>query len=99
VIEEFLGRAMFGGQRAVNLIVTNVRASATTLYTFGAPMREVRPYVPLCAGHRIGIAVVVRRRARVGPRRRPHDTPDLAILVEGVRGLVRGAPSRRATAA
>jgi WS/DGAT/MGAT family acyltransferase len=103
VIGEFLGRAMFGGQRAFNLTITNVRASATTLYAFGAPMREVRPYVPLFAGHRLGIAVVSYAGGLVfGLGADRTNTPDLAILVEGIRAsfdeLRDAARSRRTRA-
>jgi len=37
---------MFGGRRVFNLTITNVRASETPLFAFGAPLREVLPYVP-----------------------------------------------------
>jgi diacylglycerol O-acyltransferase / wax synthase len=85
VLGQLLGRAMFGGQRVFNLTITNVRASDTPLYGFGARLREVLPYVPLFAGHSIGIAVVSYAGTVVfGLGVDRTSTPDLAILTEGV---------------
>ena len=102
LLGELLGRAMFGGQRVFNLTITNVRASATTLYAFGAPLREVLPYVPLFAGHRIGIAVVSYAGGLAfGLGADRTNTPDLAVLAEGIQEsfyeLRRAARPRRRT--
>ena len=68
-----------------NLTITNVRASATRLYAFGAPLREVLPYVPLFSGHAVGIAVVSYAGGLVfGLGADRTSTPDLATLAEGV---------------
>jgi len=85
LLGELLGRAMFGGQRVFNLTITNVRGSDTPLYVFGAPLREVLPYVPLFAGHSVGIAVVsYAGRVVFGLGVDRTLTPDLAILADGV---------------
>jgi WS/DGAT/MGAT family acyltransferase len=44
--------------RLFNLTITNVPGPPRTLYSFGAPMREVLPLVPVFAHHAVGIAVV-----------------------------------------
>jgi WS/DGAT/MGAT family acyltransferase len=86
IVGEVLGRAMFGGDRVFNLTITNVRASDTPLYAFGARLREVLPYVPLFSGHRVGIAVVSYAGEVVfGLGADRTSTPDLAILAEGIR--------------
>ena len=100
LLGELLGRAMFGGQRVFNLTITNVRASPTTLYAFGAPLGEVLPYVPLFAGHRIGIAVVSYAGGLAfGLGADRTNTPDLAILADGIQDafdeLRRAARPRR----
>jgi WS/DGAT/MGAT family acyltransferase len=85
VLGELLGRAMFGGERVFNLTITNVRASETPLYAFGARLREVLPYVPLFSGHRVGIAVVSYAGGLVfGLGSDRTSTPDLAVLADGV---------------
>jgi hypothetical protein len=85
LLGRLLGRAMFGGDRVFNLTITNVRASATPLYAFGARLREVLPYVPLFSGHRVGIAVVSYAGSLVfGLGVDRTSTPDLATLAEGI---------------
>jgi WS/DGAT/MGAT family acyltransferase len=85
LLGELLGRAMFGGDRVFNLTITNVRASATPLYAFGARLREILPYVPLFSGHSVGIAVVsYAGGVVVGLGVDRTSTPDLATLAEGV---------------
>jgi WS/DGAT/MGAT family acyltransferase len=85
LVGELLGRAMFGGQRVFNLTITNVRASDTPLYAFGAPLREVLPYVPLFATHSVGIAVVSYAGGLVfGLGADRTCTPDLATLTTGL---------------
>ena len=85
VLGEVLGRAMFGGTRVFNLTITNVRSSDAPLYAFGARLREVLPYVPLFAGHLVGIAVVsYAGRVVFGLGVDRTGTPDLAVLADGV---------------
>jgi WS/DGAT/MGAT family acyltransferase len=104
VLGELLGRAMFGGQRVFNLTITNVRGSDTPLYVFGARLRSVLPYVPLFAGHSVGIAVVSYAGEVVfGLGVDRTSTPDVATLAEGVRASFDelrklAAPRRRAHA-
>jgi diacylglycerol O-acyltransferase len=86
ILGELLGRAMFGGERVFNLTITNVRASDTPLYAFGARLREVLPYVPLFTGHRVGIAVVSYAGSVVfGLGSDRTSTPDLDVLADGIR--------------
>jgi diacylglycerol O-acyltransferase len=100
IVGELLGRAMFGGQRVFNLTITNVRGSSAPLYAFGTPLREVLPYVPLFAGHRVGIAVVSYAGGLVfGLGADRTSMPDLPVLAEGVESafaeLRRAARPRR----
>ena len=68
-----------------SISITNVQASPTTLYAFGAPLCEVLPYVPLFAGHRIGIAVVSYAGGLAfGLCADRTNTTDLAVLADGI---------------
>ena len=85
ILGEVLGKAMFGGDRVFNLTITNVRASDTPLYAFGARLREVLPYVPLFSGHRVGIAVVsYAGEVMFGLGADRTSMPDLAVLADGI---------------
>ena len=89
LIGQLLGRAMFGGERVFNLTITNVRGSTVPLYAFGARLREVLPYVPLFAGHRVGIAVVSYGGGLVfGIGADRPNTPDIGVLADGVEASV-----------
>jgi WS/DGAT/MGAT family acyltransferase len=57
VVHSFLARSLFA-TRLFNVTVTNVPGPQSTLYAFGAPLRDVWPLVPLAADHAIGVAVV-----------------------------------------
>lgn len=84
-VGELLGRAMFGWSRTFNVTITNVRASPTPQYAFGARMRSVLPYVPLFAGHTVGIAVVSYAGGLTfGLGADRSSTPDIDQLAEGV---------------
>ena len=62
-----------------------MRASETPLYAFGAPLRDVLPYVPLFATHSVGIAVVSYAGGLVfGLGADRTSTPDLGVLADGV---------------
>ncbi|HET8758522.1 MAG TPA: wax ester/triacylglycerol synthase family O-acyltransferase [Solirubrobacteraceae bacterium] len=102
LLGEILGRAMFGGDRVFNLTITNVRASAEPQYAFGARLRSVLPYVPLFAGHAVGIAVVSYANTLVFGLGADRDsTSDLDVLADGVRtsfGELRRATSRPGSA-
>jgi len=99
LLGEWLGRVMFGGSRVFNLTITNVRASATPLFAFGAPLREVLPYVPLFAEHSVGIAVVSYAGGLVfglgADRTRTHDLDALAEGIEASFAELRGAAVAR----
>jgi WS/DGAT/MGAT family acyltransferase len=95
IFGELLGRAMFGGQRVFNLTITNVRGSATPLYAFGAPLRQVLPYVPLFSGHSLGIAVVSYADGLTfGLGADRTSTPDLEVLAEGVEASFAELPTK-----
>jgi WS/DGAT/MGAT family acyltransferase len=95
ILGELLGRAMFGGQRVFNLTITNVRAPATPVYAFGAPLRQVLPYVPLFSGHSLGIAVVSYAGGLTfGLGADRTRTPDLDVLAEGVEASFAELPTK-----
>jgi WS/DGAT/MGAT family acyltransferase len=95
IFGELLGRAMFGGQRVFNLTITNVRGSATPLYAFGAPLRQVLPYVPLFSGHSLGIAVVSYADGLTfGLGADRTSTPDLDVLAEGIEASFAELPTK-----
>jgi WS/DGAT/MGAT family acyltransferase len=52
-----IARSLFA-KRLFNVTITNVPASPRRLYSFGAPLIDVVPIVPLAAEHALGIAVV-----------------------------------------
>jgi diacylglycerol O-acyltransferase / wax synthase len=80
-----LGRVMFGGHRLFNLTITNVRGSAAPLYAFGAPLREVLPYLQLWAWHTIGIAAASYAGGLVfGLSADRTSVPDLDVLADGL---------------
>ncbi len=77
-------RALFSA-RLFNVTVTNVPGPQTTLYAFGAPMREVMPLVPLFAEHALGIAIVSYDGGLVfGINADRATVPDLDVAVEGL---------------
>jgi WS/DGAT/MGAT family acyltransferase len=95
IVGELLGRAMFGGQRVFNLTITNVRGSATPLYAFGAPLRQVLPYVPLFSGHSLGIAVISYTDGLTfGLGADRTSTPDLDVLAEGIKASFEELPTK-----
>jgi WS/DGAT/MGAT family acyltransferase len=95
IFGELLGRAMFGGQRVFNLTITNVRGSAMPLYAFGAPLRQVLPYVPLFSGHSLGIAVVSYADGLTfGLGADRTSTPDLDVLAEGIAASFAELPTK-----
>jgi WS/DGAT/MGAT family acyltransferase len=76
---------MLYATRLFNVTITNVPGPAQRVRSFGAPMTDIVPIVPLAADHAVGIAVisyagrmtfgVVAARARV---------PDLDVLAGGI---------------
>ena len=95
IFGELLGRAMFGSQRVFNLTITNVRGSSTPLYAFGAPLRQVLPYVPLFSGHSLGIAVIsYADQLTFGLGADRTCTPDLDVLAEGIEASFAELPTK-----
>jgi WS/DGAT/MGAT family acyltransferase len=57
VLHSVVAQSLFA-TRLFNVTVTNVPASPTTLYAFGAPLRRVIPLVPLAAEHAVAVAAL-----------------------------------------
>ena len=71
--------------RLFNLTVTNVPGPPNTLYSFGAPMLELLPLVPLFARHALGIAIFSYDGGVVFGCNADRDTVrDLEILCSGI---------------
>lgn len=71
--------------RLFNLTVTNVPGPKHTLYSFGAPMLELLPLVPLFARHSVGIAIFSYDGGIVIGLNADRDTvPDLEVLANGI---------------
>jgi len=79
-----LARSLYA-TRLFNLTITNVPGPRVPLYSFGAPLREALPIVPLAAHHAIGIAIVsYGGNLALGLSADRDSTHDLDVLVEGV---------------
>ena len=82
--------------RMFNVAVTNVPGSPVPLYAFGAPVREIRPVLPLLADHAVGIAALsYTGQVTFGITADASSTPDIDVLTRGIahsleelRGLV-----------
>ncbi len=92
--------------RLFNLTVTNVPGPRNTLYSFGAPMLELLPLVPLFARHSVGIAIFSYDGGVVIGLNADRDTvPDLEVLASGIEQafvdlkLLAGAVETRGVAA
>jgi diacylglycerol O-acyltransferase len=71
--------------RLFNLTITNVPGPRSTLYSFGAPMLELLPLVPLFARHAVGIAIFSYDGGIVFGLNADRDTvPDLDVLATGI---------------
>lgn len=71
--------------RLFNVTVTNVPGPQQTLYAFGAPLREIRPLVPLAADHAVGVAIVsYDGNAFLGIVSDRDTVPDLPVMVDAV---------------
>lgn len=85
VLHTVLAQSLFD-VRLFNVTITNVPASPTKLYAFGAPLVEVLPLVPLFARHAVGIAAVSYAGSMVmGLNADRATVPDLDVLTEGIR--------------
>jgi WS/DGAT/MGAT family acyltransferase len=88
VLHSFLARSLFA-TRLFNVTVTNVPGPQSTLYAFGAPLREVWPLVPLAAEHAVGIAVVsYDGQLTFGLVGDAAAAGDLDVLADGIEGSV-----------
>jgi hypothetical protein len=70
--------------RLFNLTITNVPGSPSTLYAFGAPMRDVLPLVPIFAGHALGVAVTSYDGGVVFGLSADAAVHDLGVLASGI---------------
>jgi WS/DGAT/MGAT family acyltransferase len=71
--------------RLFNVTITNVPGPPQSLYSFGAPMTDIVPIVPLAAEHAVGIAVVsYAGRMTVGVIAARASVPDLDVLAAGI---------------
>jgi diacylglycerol O-acyltransferase / wax synthase len=71
--------------RLFNLTVTNVPGPQSTLYSFGVPMLELLPLVPLFARHSVGIAIFSYDGGITIGLNADRDTvPDLDVLADGI---------------
>jgi diacylglycerol O-acyltransferase len=93
-----LARTAFS-TRLFAVTITNVPGPQTTLYAFGAPLREVQPIVPLAAAHAVGIAIFsYRGRVTFGLNADARSVHDLDVLARGIEeGIeeLRSAPEWR----
>jgi WS/DGAT/MGAT family acyltransferase len=84
VLHAGLARMLFA-KRLFNLTITNVPASPSPLYAFGATMVDVVPIVPLAAEHALGIAVVSYAGGMTFGLCADRGTvPDLDVLTDGI---------------
>ena len=84
VLHASLARSLFA-KRLFNVTITNVPASPSRLYAFGAPMVDVVPIVPLAAEHALGIAVVsYAGGVTFGLYADRATVPDLDVLRDGI---------------
>ena len=84
VLHAGLARMLFA-KRLFNITITNVPASPSRLYAFGATMVDVVPIVPLAAEHALGIAVVsYAGEMTFGICADRGTVPDLDVLTDGI---------------
>ena len=81
VLHSALARGLYA-TRLFNLTITNVPGRQSTLYAFGAPLREVHPLVPLAADHAIGVAALsYDGTVFFGVVADPDRVPDLDVFI------------------
>jgi diacylglycerol O-acyltransferase / wax synthase len=84
VVRAALARTAFS-TRLFSITITNVPGPRETLYTFGAPLREVHPIVPLAAEHAVGIAIFsYDGLVTLGINADARSMHDLDVLVQGI---------------
>jgi len=80
----YLAQTLFD-VRLFNLTITNVPGPKSTLYSFGVPMVELLPLVPLFARHSVGIAIFSYDGGIVFGLNADRDAvPDLDVLAKGI---------------
>jgi WS/DGAT/MGAT family acyltransferase len=83
-IHASIARALYA-TRLFNVTVTNVPGPQTTLYAFGARLREIIPLVPLAAEHALGVAIFSYDGTVVfGINAAADAVPDLDVLRDGI---------------
>ncbi len=84
VIHGVLARLSFT-PRLFNITITNVPGPKATLYSLGAPLRQVLPLVPIFADHCVGVAVVsYDGEVTFGLNADRGTMPDLEVLKHGI---------------
>jgi WS/DGAT/MGAT family acyltransferase len=79
-----LARLLYA-KRLFNVTVTNVPGPPGRLHSFGAPLTDIVPIVPLAADHAVGIAVIsYAGRITFGLIADHATVPDLDVLKEGI---------------
>ena len=88
VLHASIAQALYA-TRLFNVTITNVPGPQQTLYAAGAPLREIRPLVPLAAEHAVGVAVVSYDGAVCFGVVADRDAvPDLDVLLDGMRAAL-----------
>ena len=83
---------LLNAKRLFNVTITNVPGPPSRLYSFGAPMIDIVPIVPLAAEHAVGIAAVsYAGGVTFGLYADRATVPDLDVLRDGHRHLPAGA--------
>ncbi|MBV8219913.1 MAG: wax ester/triacylglycerol synthase family O-acyltransferase [Solirubrobacterales bacterium] len=95
---------MLYATRLFNVTVTNVPGPPGRLYSFGAPLTDIVPIVPLAADHAVGIAVIsYADRMTFGLIAGRASVPDLDVVKDGIAAssleLAALLPRRRRTRA
>ncbi|HEX7610524.1 MAG TPA: WS/DGAT domain-containing protein, partial [Solirubrobacteraceae bacterium] len=84
VVHATVAQALYA-KRLFNVTVTNVPGPQQTLYSFGAPLREIHPLVPLAAEHAVGAAVLsYDGNVFFGVVADPDAVPDLDQMLEAM---------------
>ncbi len=85
VIHSTIARALYA-TRLFNVTITTVPGPQQTLYALGAPLREVRPLVPLAAEHAVGVAILsYDGNAFFGVVADRDTVPDLDVMLAAMR--------------
>lgn len=81
-------QALFG-RRLFNLTVTNVHGPGQELRSFGSPLRDAIPILPLAAEHALGVAVLSHAGDLVLCVTADEDTvPDADVMARAMRGAI-----------